>query len=310
MKKIFVLSLSLLTVHLSAQFTNYQIESGFSPKNDIRTILFDSSDHLYIGTYSGIYKLNNKEWQLCSPEELYLESCLLDAKGKIWVTGWGAGVSRLDNGGKEYERIKEIPTSANILLEDMKGQVWIGLWTGGLMRYDQDTWTTFKSEENTVADNSIMSLACDFDNKLWIGTFGGLTAFDGKAWKSYSKKNSILPDNYIYALAIGKNNRVWVGTCAGLACINKQGVIQNIYTMTDSPIPNNVILSLAEDRKGNLWIGTNRGLTCFDGKKWVTYTMENSNILENRVQVLKVHNDKLYIGTSLGLSVMDSNIKQ
>lgn len=305
MRKICVLLLSLFTVHLSAQFANYQVVNGFSPKNDLRTILFDPSDRLYIGTYAGIYKQDNKEWQLCSPEELYLESCILDAKGKIWVTGWGAGVSWSDNGGKDYERIPEIPTSANILLEDKTGQVWVGLWTGGLLMYDSNKWTTYKAEEHTIADNSIMSLACDSDNTLWIGTFGGLTSFDGKIWKSYSKKNNTLPDNNIYALTIAKNNRVWVGTCAGLFCMNKQGIIENSYTMDNSPIPNNVILSLAEDRKGNLWIGTNRGLTCFDGQKWVTYTMENSNILENRVQVLKVYKDKLYIGTSLGLSVLD-----
>ncbi len=306
MKKSFILIFLGFTVFsIQAQFVNYQITKGFSPKNDIRTIVFDESEDLYVGTYAGIYKYENSIWLLCSPEEYYLESFLIDKDNRIWVSGWGSGVYRSDSNKQYYERIYDIPTSANILLRDKKEQIWAGLWAGGLFMYNASGWSKFVAEENSLADNSVMALAYDSSNNLWVGTYGGLSVYDSNQWTTYTKEESDLPDNIIYALAIGKNDRVWVGTCNGLVLINQQRKIEKVFNMSNSSIPNNVILCVAEDENGTIWIGSNRGLTSFDGKNWKTYTMANSNILENRIQELRVHNNKLYVGTSLGLSVID-----
>lgn len=307
MKKVTILLLlCILTFQMHAQFCNIQIEKEYSPKNDVRSIAFTHDGKLLIATYAGVYEINNNEPKLySSSEEMYSEALIADKAGRIWVSGWEKGTGVLNNENRKFEPIKEIPTSANIMYEDASGRIWIGMWRNGLMMYDNTNWVNFTTQENGFADNSILSIASDSNNLLWVGTYRGLSSFNGKNWHSYNINNSDLPDNNIYALAIGKNNRLWVGTCGGVVLMDKQGNIERVFNTSNSPIPDNVILSLAEDVHGQLWIGTSKGLICMKKSSWDIYTMENSNILENRIQELKLKNNKLYIGTSSGLSIFD-----
>jgi ligand-binding sensor domain-containing protein len=67
-----------------------------------------------------------------------------------------------------------------------------------------------------------------------------------------------------------------------------------------------LILSVAEDSSGNIWVGTYKGVSVFDGSKWKTYTSDNSKLIDNRVQTIKVWNKKIYIGTTKGISVFEN----
>lgn len=306
MKKLFsLLVLCLCVFHLQAQFVSMQIVEAYSPKNDIRSISFDKAGNLFAATYGGVYKQVNTGWQLVSNEDTYLESFLIDGAGRLWMSGWGKGVYLAEKGTQIFERVKEIPTSANVLMEDMNGRIWAGLWQGGVMMGEGNKWTNFTVKDHNLAGNSVLSLACDSNNKIWIGTYLGLSSYDGKLWTSYTVNNSKLPDYIVYALAAGKNNRIWAGTCKGVTLLNGKGEIEKTYDTSNSPLSDNVIISLVEDSKGRLWVGSYKGLDMFDGKNWKKYTTENSNLPDNRIQVMTLYNNKLYIGTSSGISVID-----
>ena len=65
MKIILVLSfliLSVLPTCAVGKWTNYKIDKGYSPKNDICSICFDKQGSLWVGTNYGVYK--NKFTQL------------------------------------------------------------------------------------------------------------------------------------------------------------------------------------------------------------------------------------------------------
>ncbi|SEF70744.1 ligand-binding sensor domain-containing protein [Parabacteroides chinchillae] len=306
MKKLFViLSFCLFVCHLQAQFTSLQVVEYNSPKNDVRSISFDKAGNMFVATYAGIYKQVPEGWKLLSDEDTYLESFIVDKTDNLWMSGWGKGVYRADKETQVFEKVKGIPTSANVLFEDAKGRIWAGMWRDGLMMGDQDNWTNFTTKNCNLADNSILSVACDSNNKIWIGTYQGLSSYDGSQWSCYTVNNSRLPDYIVYALATGKNDRVWAGTCKGVALFNKKGVVEKVYDTSNSPLSDNVVISLLEDSKGRLWVGTWRGLDMFDGTQWKRYTVENSNLPDNKIQVLQQHGNKLYVGTSLGISVMD-----
>ncbi len=305
-KKIFFTQLLLLlTTALFAQFTNNTITQEVSPKNDIVAISFDEQEQLWVGTSYGIYKKENDTWKTIGQDNMFIRDLHITPTGEVWAGRLNGGVLKLNN--DQWEKSAEATAqsnSANAILTDQSGRTWFATWNKGLTMFDGEKWHNIDNKNSELLDKTILSLTVDKNNNLWVGTYRGLSCFDGNKWINFTRDNSQLPNNDIYALCPAKKNKVWVGTCGGLALVTTNG-IEKTYSFANSGLPSNTILTLVEDHKNNLWIGTNKGLTKFDGKKWKTYTMENSNLLENRVQTLVVKDKKLYVGTSLGLSILD-----
>ena len=146
-----------------------------------------------------------------------------------------------------------------------------------------------------------MSLA-----KLLPTHLHGITVYNElTGFKLYNRENSKLPANDVYSLCADSKNNIWIGTTNGLALFT--GKSWTIYKKENAGLPSNLILSIAEDQKGFIWVGTDKGISLFNGKKWTTYTVENSSLVDNRVQTIKVHQNKIYIGTGKGISIVECN---
>lgn len=72
------------------------------------------------------------------------------------------------------------------------------------------------------------------------------------------------------------------------------------------------ITCLAQDKSGCLWAGTDWGLFMLDGRRFVPYTTDNSNISGNGINTLYYDEstDQLWIGAKSGLSVLDCRTKR
>lgn len=80
------------------------------------------------------------------------------------------------------------------------------------------------------------------------------------------------------------------------------------YFKSNSPIAGR-INAVETDERGNVWVGTENGLHSIspDGT-WITYTTENSGLLNNNIHSLAVYGwNNIWVGTSSGLCVLDSN---
>lgn len=303
MKKIFVISCFLIiSLCIQAQWTNMQIEPGISPKNDITSICFDKSGNLWVGTSYGIYKYKLGQWKAESPEGIYVLAMHIDKDDTKWGGIWGGGVYK-HKPGKEWENVKEasVSISTNAIISGNNNDLWIGTWDKGLILFDGDKWINHKAKDVAIGDNSILSLAKS-GKEIWVGTYHGLSVYNGNNWTLYNRENSPLPDNDVYALCAGKNS-LWIGTCNGLASLTSGKWA--IYPKEKYNIQGDIILAVAEDANGNVWVGTNKGLTVFKGENKKTYTMANSNLIENRIQTIAIYNNKIYVGTSLGISMLD-----
>jgi len=303
MKKLIITFCFLIvTLYIQAQWTNMQIEPGISPKNDITSICFDKKGNLWAGTSFGIYKQENGKWDTQGPENIYVMAMYIDKNDTKWAGVWGGGVFKSES-EKDWINVKEASTSiaTNAIIQGGDNQLWIGTWDKGLIVFDGENWKEYKAKDGAIGDNSVLSLA-KTGNNIWIGTYHGLSVYNGNNWTLYNRENSPLPDNDIYALYAGKNN-LWIGTCDGLASYAKEN--WKLYPKEKYGIQSDVILAIAEDTNGNVWVGTNKGLTVFKDRKKKIYTMENSNLIENRIQVIKIYNNKIYVGTSLGISMLD-----
>lgn len=72
-------------------------------------------------------------------------------------------------------------------------------------------------------------------------------------------------------------------------------------------LENTYITSITQDGSGCVWVGTDWGLFMLNGKRFVSYTTDNSNINGNGINVLYYEKttDQIWIGTKIGLSIMD-----
>lgn len=302
MKRRLIIFCFLITcVCMQAQWTNIQIEPGISPKNDILSICFDKQGDMWVATSFGVYKNDGGQWKSQGSENIYVQSLFIDNNEAKWAGIWGGGVFRCE-AGKDWVNVKDasLSISTNAIIAGNKGDLWFGTWDKGLVSYNGSRWTHYISGDVAIGDNSVLSLA-KYEGKIWVGTYHGLSSFDGSGWILYNRENSPLPDNDIYALWAGREG-LWIGTCNGLALLKKGG--WTVYNGDTPAIQGDVVLAVAEDLEGNVWVGTNKGLTVFNGQQWKTFTMENSNLIENRVQTISIRNNKIYVGTSLGISVL------
>ena len=91
----------------------------------------------------------------------------------------------------------------------------------------------------------------------------------------------------------------------------KKPIISEHLTIKDG-LSNNFVTAIVQDRQGFLWVGTESGLNRFDGENFTTFSMKNSQIVNNAIQCLfyDEKQDKLWIGTKKGLSLLDCSTQK
>lgn len=169
------------------------------------------------------------------------------------------------------------------------------------------------SIESGLSQNSVLSVALDFEGFLWFGTESGLNKFDGYQFTIYlpveGDPNS-LSNSWINALLVDSFGTLWVGTENGL----NQFVAareQFIRYLHDPSNPHSVsssrILTIFEDHQGRLWVGTDRGLNLFDRKtkNFIRYQHDparpDSTLSNNQVRAIaQDRRGYIWIGTAGG----------
>ncbi len=164
-----------------SQWTTYTTTHGL-PSDRIQALHLDRQGRLWVGTDSGLARLEQDTWQTYTPDNSPLPAADVRA-----------------------------------ILETDDGALWFGTWASGLARYDPDadTWTVYDVADGLVA-NGVLALAQSSDGILWIGTEGGVSRFDGDTWQSYQTPDGLV-DNFIISLFEDAEGQVWIGTLNGLS---------------------------------------------------------------------------------------------
>lgn len=160
------------------------------PGNKVRLSLEDSAGHLWIGTTSGLVRVD---------------------QGKLRVYGKADGLRN--------EFILDVH-------EDARKRLWVGLDGGGLARLEPDgrfvSWTTAEG----LAGNVVFRLFSDRQGRLWIATSDGLSLFldDAAAvrhsvFRTFRARDGLLSDS-IYQILQEDSGKLWLITSRGLAVLD------------------------------------------------------------------------------------------
>jgi len=183
----------------------------------------------------------------------------------------------------QYVRCNSIPCDGffSSIVVDQNGTKWMAnsepslKYATGLYFYNEGltvhgTESTagwgYLSTSDGLPNNTILSLAVDQDNSVWVGTDLGVTIITQPLDPMNSMISSFpLREQSIQAIAVDGLNDKWIGTKEGVFVVNSDGTqLLNQYTVinTGGKLVDNDVQSIAIDqRHGIAYIGTQNGLS-------------------------------------------------
>ena len=282
----------LLEFNLDIETSNNFLNNATIHKN-VRKLCFDNSNNLWIGTYDGLYVLDEKK-------------SIITLKNKI-------------NDSKSLSK-----NSVKSLFKDKKGSIWIGMYYGGINIWDSSnvnfTNLTSNQTKNRLSYNVVSSIENYKNHKIFFGTEGkGLNVLDLKDNSiSYidKKQHKSLSDENIKSLLIDKET-LWVGTLN--SGINLFNIKQNTFVNDRIPVKlkkyldNTGVYSIKKNRN-KIWFGTfGKGVVCYHKEKntFKTYTnnpKDFNTITDNLIRSITIDSqENIWIGSQTGLSKIDTS---
>ncbi len=247
------------------------------PGNDIRDILVDHNDILWLATrFSGLLKIQS------TPNAFQTYSY--------------AGQATVQQPQAQSKPIGRV----NTFTQDNRGKIWLGT-NNGLMTMSPSTGQVTRLDMEPM---EITTIVQGQQGNLWIGGFQGLFSLsiselpmvnptDLKTkLKDQNHLLGDLADKGVSSLLFSNKNELWIGTNhEGLVRFNGSKTEHYRFDKTDTTtLTNNSVTALLEDHQGNIWIGTNGGaLSQFNPKP---YAKKGTKLIKSKPHFINYHNDK------------------
>ncbi|PNW26658.1 hybrid sensor histidine kinase/response regulator transcription factor [Formosa algae] len=272
----------------------------------IQTISEDNNSNIWIGTYkNGLWFYDSKTAQISkiSLSNTYgkiptdVLTTFKDSKGRIWV----ASDVCLYIFNSQKEKIATFKFGENNLngelirciVEDAHDKIWLGVDNGGLFMFNENTeleHSTFENVNygNIKKYNSIVSMAYDGDQKIWLVDLEGQIYNINVNDKSFKKFNDFktLDGTDFHTVLIEDKDNLWLGSNNGLWNINVTNDCSERYTKADGFFSDYYTQRSAfKDKSGMLYFG---GLNGVDGfyPEQISKTEIHSQLIINAIEIL------------------------
>ena len=264
---------------------------------DVRALGLDKNSNLWIGTYSSVYVVKEKEALLQEINRPVknknlskIKSIFRDKKGSIWIGSYYGGVHFYDESNSNFTNIDQnyskVQLSYNVvgsIASDIFQNIYFGTEGGGITLLNKESGNVSyinKSNTKGLSTDNLKTLFQANDEDLWIGTFvSGVHLYNVKQKKITDNKlgaelPKLLEGNSIYAIKKDHKGSIWLGTFgSGLIRFNPEDKSISSFKYEEdnlNSISNNRVRSLLIDSQHRIWIGTQSGLNLMhanDGNK-------------------------------------------
>jgi ligand-binding sensor domain-containing protein/serine phosphatase RsbU (regulator of sigma subunit) len=290
-------------------YKNYREKNGLS-SNKLFCAFQDREGNFWFGTDGfGVSKFSGEAFISYSSKDSlqgdYITTIFQDSKKNIWLGIKNFGVERFRNGRFQNFRfdlnnMKGSLADNEVLCinEDPSGKLFFGT-KEGLSIYDGTTFHNY-----TVADglphNIIYSIIRDASGKMWIGTQNGLCYFKDDKFFPVAAVNVLKSERGnipFYSICEDKSSNLWLATENGVIRYDKKTAKR--FGRNDG-FTDKRVTSILSDSRGNIWFGTDEGVFWYDLKKFGTLNSDDG-LASNKVYLMLLNNDDLWIGTNKGL---------
>ena len=178
--------------------------------------------------------------------------------------------------------------TVNDIVQDDNGFIWFAT-ENGLSRYDGYSFVNFfhnPESTNSIPGNSVLTLASDNSNSLWIGTTEGLCQLNLSTGKINRFKTAIgNPNtprtNHIRKLYFSKiTQKLWIETLGGvLTSFDTNTKEWNHFSHESSSQPYYRYHTIFEDKNSYIWVGgRNTPIIRFDQTSETIYAIYSSDV--------------------------------
>ncbi len=253
-----------VNLFMGNSFKNFTIEEGL-PNNVITSITGDSQDNYWITTYGGgIVRYNDSGFELFNESDGLVDNkvytSMVDSRGRLFIgTRWGLSIYdgesfyNFDETELPYRKIRSIEERST------GEEYWMATYGEGVLKYKDGSFELF-SEEDGLANNTVLTVEEDDEGNLWFATYGGVSRYSNGKFTNYTIQDG-LPNNGVIHILEDRTGTLWVTTFGGIARF-QDGSFEAITTQDG--LPDEVCYFIIEGQDGIKWIGTNKGVVRFD----------------------------------------------
>ncbi|PWG06737.1 hybrid sensor histidine kinase/response regulator transcription factor [Polaribacter aquimarinus] len=293
---------------------------------NVRKLLFDDKDFLWIATYNGLQVSKNKQNLVAlynndedhkSINDNFIKTLFKDNMGSVWVGTYYGGLNIWNSFNKNFIDIAQKTSKEGLsfkvvsAIKKYKDYLFFGTEGGGITILNKKTndvaYITTKNAKLLKSDN-IKALCITKNEKLWIGTFtNGISIYNLKT-KAFEQNPfperlvAFLKNVGVLSIVQYDEHHILLGTnYKGLIKYNLKKNSFKLFDSNSKPkgLTNNNIKSLKVDSKKNICVGTLRGLNIISTKEEVTRYIYESD-LKVKFEINTIFEDKngtLWIGT-------------
>ncbi|MGV3629801.1 MAG: two-component regulator propeller domain-containing protein [Bacteroidota bacterium] len=263
---------------------------------------------VYVSTYSGLSEFDGTNWTTLTPNVVY--GMANDAAGNMYFGTFGQ-FSKFDgtnwtvyntgNSGFPNDGAKDMQF-------DSQGNLWITMLNSGLVKFNGTSCTVYNTGNSNLSHNSLGRLAIDTNDRLFFvvnSLSQGIRMFNGLTFTDLSPGIASMT---VTDVTVDRDNIVWYATQGGISKYDPPLILPGQGT-SNSGLWNNFVYDIDIDTNHTkTWFATRDGITSFDGENWEAFTYDETNIISNWIETVKVdHNGTVYAGSFYGLSVLNGS---
>jgi len=239
-------------------------------------------------------------------------SVLQTEDGKYWFGGTvGIDIYDSKNGSVQHLNVKDgLATELNTrIIQDSKGRIWsFGVRTGvSIVDPEKETIAQFANRES-LDGNSISAILEDSDGNFWLGGHLGKLFFMDVKNDLFKEViiDTIGEENYIDNIIEDDKKQIWIaGRGMGIHILDSTHQYRKKLGVEEGLVSEDVY-TLMKDDDNVFWTGTARGLERINlqEKRISTFAM-NQGLAANEVWTIIKRQDKILLGTTNGLTILD-----
>jgi ABC-type branched-subunit amino acid transport system substrate-binding protein len=272
---------SLLELAPYAGWTHYGVDEGL-PSNRVLAIKIDGN-RVWAGTDEGLALFENGRW-----------------------IGFGTA------DGLPHKVILSLDVSSRT------GDLWIGT-AGGLARLSAGRFDVFTQMNSGLPNDFVNGVKADpHEDFVWAATAvgaGRLNLSSGE-WTIFTHENTPMHEPWTYSITI-EGDLVFVGAWgAGVLEYSKSRKRWREYRDPDGQFevdlfsddgPVNDVTSGVALARGILWQAAYSGLARYDGREWLSFTVDDSGLASDFVNFVRARDRFAWLATDNGLSLTDGD---
>ncbi|MEP3836415.1 MAG: two-component regulator propeller domain-containing protein [Algibacter sp.] len=324
-----------LNGNIKRHFLSESKENLELPSNEVRSILKDENNQIWVATFNGIGIIKDFEVKLVVDQQKYPElpnhsiwSLYEDSHKNIWMGTWMGGLAFHSSHNNSFLHYNQ-STSKKSLSDNIvscfvqipnQPEILIGTDDGELNKFNPET-NIFTIEPvilNGQRIKNIKSLAYDKFETLWVGTYGHGLLYRPKNKKTFKRLNPKFDLGFQTLDILPTNDGIWVSDYPkGVYFYNYQSKTFTRYQhnpLNINTISDNNVRHIIEDKNGNIWFATQNGVNLLKkgSSNFIhSFYQENNSksIATNYIYVLHEDNQGfIWIGTNgQGLDKYDPN---